>query len=104
MSTPAETAAANLAATVKAARSLSLRVTDVGVHQLETLLAERAELLAADGRATTSDLVQGIVEDLQRRGVPIYRQRYAPEICTCPWPWGTDAGHILRDCPYYEGD
>lgn len=105
MTAAADSAAATLTAKIKAARSLSLRFTDVQVHQLEALLEERTQLLAAHSHDTpASELVQAIVEDLQQRGIPIYRQRAAPDTCSCPWPWGTEAGHILRACPHYEDD
>lgn len=102
-----DSAAQQLAAHVKAARSLSIRVTDVPVDLLDALLTERAQLIARTpvipaGEPSINDVVQSITDDMQHQGIPIWHSRWAPEGCTCPWPWPTEAGHILESCPHYE--
>jgi len=45
--------------------------------------------------------VNAVVDADERAGIPIARSQWAPEDCTCPWPWPL-GGHVRVDCPHYR--
>jgi len=45
-------------------------------------------------------IVSRLVEADERDGHPTARSQWAPDGCTCPWPWPLDGGHIRLDCPH----
>lgn len=46
-------------------------------------------------------VVTRLVEADERDGHPVASSQWAPDGCTCPWPWPLDGVHILLDCPHY---
>jgi hypothetical protein len=47
-----------------------------------------------------ASIVTRIVEGDEQAGIPTARSQWAPDGCTCPWPWPLD-GHIRLGCPHY---
>jgi hypothetical protein len=50
--------------------------------------------------AILASVVTRIVEADEQDGHPTARAQWAPEGCTCPWPWPLDDGHVRLDSPH----